>query len=249
MRRLNDLTGQVFGRLKVLSRSTNIGKQTRWLCACLCGKQVSVNAYRLRNGDTQSCGCISIENSQKRAKDITGLRVGRLLVLRRLPSLNTKSRWECMCECGALVTLNYQHLKDAQVKSCGCYGKEVSAKNGKIGAAKHSGANSHLYNPSLTDEDRLRIRSVVELREWRQAVFVRDNYTCDLCGKRGGRLEAHHLNDWATYPLQRFLLKNGITLCKEHHKEFHHKMGTRNSCTGVDYESFKTEKQHAKPAG
>lgn len=36
------------------------------------------------------------------------------------------------------------------------------------------------------------IRGLLEYREWRQKVYERDDYTCQLCGKRGCKLEPHH---------------------------------------------------------
>jgi 5-methylcytosine-specific restriction endonuclease McrA len=59
--------------------------------------------------------------------------------------------------------------------------------------------------------------------DWRTAVFERDNYTCQIrsCGIRGGSLHAHHIKEWAVFPLFRYEVWNGITLCKECHKKVH----------------------------
>ena len=67
---LIDLTGKRFGRLTVLSRSTNRvhpnGKQdVAYLCQCDCGAKVDVTSANLRNGHTQSCGCFRDELRQK----------------------------------------------------------------------------------------------------------------------------------------------------------------------------------------
>lgn len=59
-----DLTGQKFGRLKVIRESgRNKFKQIEWLCLCDCGKEVSVVVARLNSGHTQSCGCLLVERS------------------------------------------------------------------------------------------------------------------------------------------------------------------------------------------
>lgn len=245
--KLNDLVGQKFGKLTVVRRDKNSGKQTMWGCECECGEQVSVGAHRLKNGQTKSCGCLRFEILSKRAKDITGVRFGRLVAISRSGIVNKKSKWKCMCDCGKETTVNYQHLKDGQVVSCGCYLKEVSANNGKIGGKKISGNKCHLYKPSLTDEDRLRTRNLVATRQWRKEVFAHDNFTCDVCGERGKKIQAHHLNNWADHKEQRFIVKNGITLCKKHHKDFHLLIGIRNKCTKADYERFKMAWQSKTP--
>ena len=53
-----DLTGQKFGKLTAESYYTENGK-TYWKCKCDCGNYTTVVAQNLKNGHTQSCGCIS----------------------------------------------------------------------------------------------------------------------------------------------------------------------------------------------
>ena len=57
-------------------------------------------------------------------------------------------------------------------------------------------------------------------KQWREKVYSRDKYTCQWpgCNKKTG-LNAHHIKTWAEYPALRFLVDNGITLCKLHHKQ------------------------------
>lgn len=65
--------------------------------------------------------------------------------------------------------------------------------------------------------DRL-ARYSVEAKEWREAIFKRDDFTCQMCGKRGGYLEADHIKPWAFFPKLRFELSNGRTLCRPCHE-------------------------------
>lgn len=64
-------------------------------------------------------------------------------------------------------------------------------------------------------------RKSKEYQEWRTRVFERDKYTCAICGKVGGSLEAHHIKPFAKYEDVRFDVDNGVTLCKECHKKVH----------------------------
>lgn len=69
-------------------------------------------------------------------------------------------------------------------------------------------------------EDGTSDRNTKEYAEWRKAVFERDNYTCQMCGKRG-ELQAHHIKPYSKHPEARFDIDNGITLCVECHAKVH----------------------------
>lgn len=54
-----DITGQRFGRLIVLSlyRRGSSGVHSRWLCLCDCGQTRVASGSSLKRGRTTSCGC------------------------------------------------------------------------------------------------------------------------------------------------------------------------------------------------
>ena len=60
-----NLVGQVFGRLTVKAEAGVAKYGTRWLCACLCGKEVTALTFTLRNGNVKSCGCLQKERTSK----------------------------------------------------------------------------------------------------------------------------------------------------------------------------------------
>jgi len=64
--RFQDLSGQSFGRLVVVELVKR-GNVTVWRCRCACGKMLDVRAGNLKNGNSQSCGCLRDEIARVRA--------------------------------------------------------------------------------------------------------------------------------------------------------------------------------------
>ena len=55
----NDLTAKKFGRLTVIKKAgTAKDRHIMWECRCDCGEIAIVISKSLKNGDTQSCGCL-----------------------------------------------------------------------------------------------------------------------------------------------------------------------------------------------
>jgi hypothetical protein len=77
-----------------------------------------------------------------------------------------------------------------------------------------------------------KIRNSLNYKLWREAVFARDNWTCQKYGIKGGKLHPHHIQNFAEYPELRFAIDNGITLSEKAHKEFHRIYGNRNNTKG-----------------
>lgn len=92
-----------------------------------------------------------------------------------------------------------------------CYTPEANAKKGQRGS-EHS-----RYKIDRTTIKSPRPR--YELTAWRKAVFARDNYTCQQCRVRGGKIQAHHIKSYTAFPELRWKLDNGETLCEKCHKK------------------------------
>lgn len=80
------------------------------------------------------------------------------------------------------------------------------------------GSKSHLWRGGKTS-DAMLIRGSLDYAIWRDSVFVRDNYTCALCSRRGTKLAAHHIKQFAKHPDLRLTVSNGITLCWDCHSK------------------------------
>lgn len=133
-RKFIDLTGQVFGRLTVISlKHINTDTGANWLCICRCGNKVIVPAYRLRNKHTQSCGCYKKEKThEKLFEDLTERIYGRLKVISFDKIEKNKTFWLCQCTCGNKISVRATDLKNRKTQSCGCLGLESSSNNGKL---------------------------------------------------------------------------------------------------------------------
>ena len=64
-----------------------------------------------------------------------------------------------------------------------------------------------------------KMRKTYGYRQWRERVVERDN-VCQICGGEED-LHAHHKKSFSQYPLLRYDVTNGITLCNECHKKVH----------------------------
>lgn len=130
---MKDLSGERYGRFTVLRFSHKDKWGTDYfLCHCDCGKDVAVHSRSLTKGRSKSCGCLRNELlSLKSRKDLRGKKFGRLSVLRPrfdLPKKHNNFLWECKCECGKIGVYITSRLIGGQVKSCGCYQRDVCRK-------------------------------------------------------------------------------------------------------------------------
>jgi len=103
----------------------------------------------------------------------------------------------------------------------------------------HLGKLNHQWKGGVTTENRS-IRESSAFREWREAVFLRDNWTCQKTKIKGGILHPHHIRNFASYPKLRLEVSNGITLSEKSHRAFHKKYGVKNTTIKQLNEFLKT---------
>lgn len=187
------------------------------LCRCFCGKEFESVKRQVKKGKVASCGCTRI-------KDLVGQKFGLLTVVDKTDKRNVHNGcviWKCVCDCGEEREYSTTRLTNPKTKSCGCY------LDNKIAACKaKAGKNHHWYNHELSDEDRTNRPGRYGFSK---TVFERDDYTCQKCNKRGGELNAHHLNGYHWFVEGRDDIDNGVTLCEDCHNEFHEIYGQKNN--------------------
>lgn len=136
-----------------------------------------------------------------------------ILLLSQYANVTDNNSLECL-KCHAKWEANYNNFSthDIGCPDCGIKGR--------------SGSENCNYNHFLTNGERIRKRNFSETGRWREAVYLRDNFTCQCCLKRGRiELNAHHIKGYANYPHLRFERSNGVTLCQNCHKDYHHIYG------------------------
>jgi len=122
--------------------------------------------------------------------------------------------------CGKEFWTKPSSIKKGNGKYCSskCYG--LSEEMRKKASKNNKGEKSHWWKGGISPINR-RLRASRRFKHWREAVFLRDNWTCWICDKRGSvKLHPHHLKKFSDYPKFRFDINNGLTLCEFCHKTY-----------------------------
>lgn len=221
----------------VLLSETYKNNSTKLRYVCICGSESEIRYADFRSGSRCS-GC-KARKSADRARKYSIEKVREIFAEKGCTLIateykNTKELLEYICSCGTRhkIRLNNFLYQNNRCPEC----------------KRHalSGPNNYLWKPELTDVERKRNKSrlnIPELSRWRRRVFKRDNHTCQYCERRGGiTLNAHHLDAWHWCEEKRYDDDNGATLCAECHEEFHAKYSKYNN-TRSQYEEWLATKR------
>lgn len=111
--------------------------------------------------------------------DLRGQKYGRLTPIKYDRTENKRAYWICKCDCGNLISVATNNLRNGHTKSCGCYAHEERVKN----ATKHEMTGTRLYriwanmitratNPKYIEADRYSGRGITVCDEWRNSSNV-----------------------------------------------------------------------------
>jgi hypothetical protein len=227
IKQYKDITGQKFGKLTILKYVKTVNKRPYWECKCECGNIKIIRGKEIKSGLIKSCGCL-LHNPILR-NNLIGKRFNFLIVLDRDKTNKNSVFYKCKCDCGKETTVSSWKLISSHTKSCGCLRSEVSSENDLKRNKIMVGKNHPRWRFDLTNEDREENSNRnynPKSWRWRNKVYKRDNFTCQKCGdNKGGNLIAHHMYSWNDHPKLRYVKNNGITLCENCHKKFHHIYG------------------------
>lgn len=121
----------------------------------------------------------------------------------------------CSVSCRAQVMSKGRKHSDETRRKIGLSNSLAQAGKSKPWS---TGEKNWMWKGGITSVNEA-IRKSLKYRNWRQAVFKRDDFTCQHCGERGGTLHADHIKPFAYFPELRFVVENGRTLCYECHKK------------------------------
>ena len=207
-----DITGKRFGRLVVIKRVGKKRSFALWLCKCDCGNFNEVTSRSLINGNSKSCGCLSREVHSK-------LRKGKKLPYPVWNKGLTKDIDDRVAQ--PWLGINRPSLSlETRIKMSNSHNERVLA-------------GIHNFWEGGKTKLNIKIRHLLEYRFWREAIFKRDNYICQECGIRSGKLNADHIKPFALILRENEIdslekakscwelwnVNNGRTLCVSCHKK------------------------------
>ena len=196
MKKTNDLTGQKFGKLTVLSRTQNT-KAIVLLCQCDCGNTTFVHKYDLVHGKTKSCGCLRKELTAIRAKK-------HKMSNTRLYRIWNAMKERCLCE----TNPNYSNYGGRGISVCSEWKNDFQAF--------YEWAINNGYNEDLT-LDRIEVNGNYEPSNCRWSTRKEQNFN-----KRNNRLLSYNgktqtLQEWSketgvSYTTLLYRIENGWKL-------------------------------------
>ena len=203
---------------------------TKLKIQCSCGEIFEKDFTHFKDKNQRQCKKCGIEITKTKQKltyeEVKGFIEDNGCKLISEEYVNAYTKLKIKCSCGEMFEKSFSKFKNRNQRQCK-----------KCAIAKVSGENNYNYNPNLTDEEREFGRLIPNYGEFIKKTYKRDNYTCQCCGQKSGKLNAHHLNGYSWDKEHRTTPINGVTLCKKCHTEFHSIYGKGNN-TIIQFRDF-----------
>lgn len=193
--------------------------------ACECGKEMVTSYASMRNtnakdGKLKCRECRASENARLYMKPYSMVKEASLI--KKVVLLTTEEEYlknnnslKIIGACGHETTI---HTRTLFREEAHCLCKECTKK-------LTSGENNYNWKGGTYEDEHIRFRKTYEFKSWVKAVYKRDNYTCQCCGQKHGKLNSHHLDGYNWCIEKRTDVNNGITLCESCHVDFHKNFG------------------------
>lgn len=98
--------------------------------------------------------------------------------------------------------------------------RQRSLENAKLNPRR--GDKNNMWKGGITPANRL-LRQSLRYNNWRNKVYRKNYWTCVDCKIKctSRSIVAHHIKSFSEYPKLRFLVSNGLTLCRKCHIKLH----------------------------
>lgn len=131
---VKNLTGKIFGKLKVIGYAGKFFTEQYWIVQCSCELHtiLVVSRSNLEGKEYfKDCGCGKFDKIIEENKDLIEKRRGRLVGKELVKYYEGRKvvRLRCECDCGGEIYLRPKLFRDGWIKSCGCM---ISAGEDKI---------------------------------------------------------------------------------------------------------------------
>lgn len=122
------MIGKKVGTVEIVSIYSYNAKGCVYNCVCSCDKNriFQLSKSRIESG-VSNCGkCCN------RGENLVGKRYGKLVVEKEVKDDLGHKAWLCRCDCGGERIASTRQLKKADVKTCGCYKREIEDLKDKV---------------------------------------------------------------------------------------------------------------------
>ena len=179
---------------------------------------------------------IKLSEEQKNKLNLSGLEKGRGWNKGKTNYLSKETRKK-MGEAKRGIKLSEERKKQMSVVRMGhpsyTKGMKFSEETKfKMRKSAKRGEQNHNWKGGITKTS-AKIRNSFKYRQWRSDIFTRDDFVCQICGVRGGKLNVDHIKTFATIISENNIISfeqgmvceelwninNGRTLCFECHKK------------------------------
>lgn len=133
-----------------------------------------------------------------------------------IPCFNESLRTGIYLSCEICKKTFYRNLGQIKWRGTAKFCSKVCKGNWM--SLNKAGENSTNWKGGISNCNRI-IRNSKKMMDWRKSVFERDNFTCQICKKIGGELNADHIKPFSLFPDFRFDKNNGRTLCVSCHRK------------------------------
>jgi len=145
--------------------------------------------------------------------------------------------FKCYVKSGAIQVKNDKYFSDPKQKMKFIEAVKIRSESTEWKSSPHFQKGK--LHPKYKGNKRYR-NFDYKLKKWTSDILKRDDYTCQHCKVRGGKLEAHHIKYWADFVELRYDVSNGIALCYDCHNKVHGKIKRKKTYHCIDCGVSKT---------